>query len=166
MREESSPFDLRDDIFRKTFRLNKDLAQYVYNSIAEDIDVIDNIVAVPSLLKFFATLHFYATGSYQHSLGQNYNISFSQPVASRAIQAVTNAIEERLGPTWVKFPVTMAEKTEVKARFMGATGFPGVLGAIDCTHVAMLAPHEEEHNYLNRKNFHSKNVQLVSDYLK
>lgn len=161
MREESSPFDLREDIFTRTFRLNHDLAQYVYNFIAEDIDVTDNAVAVPPLLKFFATLHFYATGSYQYALGQNYNISFSQPVASRAIHAVTNAIEERLGHIWVKFPVTEAEKTEVKGRFMEATGFPGVLGAIDCTHVAMLAPHDEEHNYLNRKHFHSKNVQLV-----
>lgn len=162
MREESNPFDLRDSLFKKTFRLNKDLAQYVYNSILEDLDVTDNNVAVPPLLKFFATLHFYATGSYQHSLGQNYNISFSQPVASRAIEAVSNAIETRLGPRWIKFPMTVAEKLEVKGRFMEATGFPGVVGAIDCTHVAILPPHEEEHNYLNRKNFHSKNIQLVS----
>nr|CAI5860132.1 unnamed protein product [Callosobruchus analis] len=42
---------------------------------------------------------------------------------------------------------------EIQRRFMEATGFPGVLGAIDCTHVAMLPPHEEEHNYLNRKIF-------------
>lgn len=162
MRQQADPFNLRDDLFKKAFRLNKDLAQYVYNIIAEDIDLTDNNVAVPAQLKFFATLHFYATGSYQYSLGQNYNISFSQPVASRAIQAVTNAIEARLGLIWIKFPTTVAEKIEVKGRFMEATGFPGVLGAIDCTHVAMLPPHEEEHNYLNRKNFHSKNIQLVS----
>lgn len=163
MREESNPFDLRDDIFKKIFRLNKDMVQYVYNSIADDIkNVTDNNVEVPPILKFFATLHFYATGSYQYSLGQNFNFSFSQPVASRAILAVTNAIEERLGHIWVKFPDSLAEKMEIKGRFMEATGFPGILGAIDCTHVAMLAPHEEEHNYLNRKNFHSKNVQLVS----
>nr|CAI5828336.1 unnamed protein product [Callosobruchus analis] len=53
---------------------------------------------------------------------------------------------------------------EIQRRFMEATGFPGVLGAIDCTHVAMLPPHEEEHNYLNRKNFHSKNIQMICDY--
>nr|CAI5823755.1 unnamed protein product [Callosobruchus analis] len=164
MRDASNPFDLRDDLFKKTFRLNKDLAQYVYNQIIEDLDITDNNVAVPPLLKFFATLHFYATGSYQYSLGQNFNISFSQPVASRAIQAVTNAIEARLGPIWIKFPITLAENMEIQRRFMEATGFPGVLGAIDCTHVAMLPPHEEEHNYLNRKNFHSKNIQMICDY--
>nr|CAI5837281.1 unnamed protein product [Callosobruchus analis] len=164
MRDASNPFDLRDDLFQKTFRLNKDLAQYVYNQIIEDLDITDNNVAVPPLLKFFATLHFYATGSYQYSLGQNFNISFSQPVASRAIQAVTNAIEVRLGPIWIKFPITLAENMEIQRRFMEATGFPGVLGAIDCTHVAMLPPHEEEHNYLNRKKFHSKNIQMICDY--
>ncbi|XP_050309680.1 putative nuclease HARBI1 [Anthonomus grandis grandis] len=164
MRDGSNPFDLRTDIFKKSFRLNKEMARYVYNSVAENIDTTDNIVAVPPILKFFATLHFYATGSYQYSLGQNFNLSLSQPVASRAIHTVTNAIEERLGHLWVKFPTTVADKMEIKGRFMEATGFPGILGAIDCTHVAILAPNEEEHNYLNRKNFHSKNVQLICDY--
>nr|CAI5828342.1 unnamed protein product [Callosobruchus analis] len=130
MRDASNPFDLRDDLFKKTFRLNKDLAQYVYNQIIEDLDITDNNVAVPPLLKCFATLHFYATGSYQYSLGQNFNISFSQPVASRAIQAVTNAIEARLGPIWIKFPITLAENMicdydlkilNVNAQYPGAT---------------------------------------------
>lgn len=45
---------------------------------------------------------------------------------------------------------------------MEKTQFPGVLGAIDCTHIPIIAPVQEEHNYLNRKGFHSKNVQIVS----
>lgn len=42
------------------------------------------------------------------------------------------------------------------------TGFPGTIGAIDCTHVAIIARSVEEYNYLNSKGFHSKNIQLVS----
>ncbi|KAJ8930981.1 hypothetical protein NQ314_016151 [Rhamnusium bicolor] len=46
---------------------------------------------------------------------------------------------------------------------MRKTRFPGVLEAIDCTHISIIAPVVEEHNYLNRKGYHSKNVQIICD---
>lgn len=164
MRNESNPFALSDIEFKKTYRLTKEMAHFVLNSIIHDIDNGANM-AIPNHLKFFAALSFYATGSYQKLIGQSYNISISQPAVSRAISVVTHAIIQRLGNDFVKFPSTIHEKNAIKGRFMEATGFPGVIGAIDCTHIAILAPHEEEHNYLNRKGFHSKNVQLVSKNL-
>uniref|UniRef100_A0A6P7GV77 Nuclease HARBI1 n=1 Tax=Diabrotica virgifera virgifera TaxID=50390 RepID=A0A6P7GV77_DIAVI len=44
-------------------------------------------------------------------------------------------------------------------------GFPGVIGVIDCTHVAIVPPSRgnEEHLYVNRKRYHSINVQLICD---
>ncbi|XP_023310408.1 putative nuclease HARBI1 [Anoplophora glabripennis] len=47
---------------------------------------------------------------------------------------------------------------------MSQTHFPGTVGAIDCTHIAIITPQDEEHNYLNRKGFHSKNIQIICDY--
>lgn len=48
-------------------------------------------------------------------------------------------------------------------RFYEETGFPGVIGAIDCTHIRIKRPKREvESCYYNRKGYHSKNVQLVS----
>ncbi|XP_063915466.1 putative nuclease HARBI1 [Zophobas morio] len=39
---------------------------------------------------------------------------------------------------------------------------PGVIGFVDGTHVAILNPgRDREHQYLNRKGYHSKNVQLI-----
>ena len=84
-------------------------------------------------------------------------------MVSRAISEVSLAVQEALG-SWIKFPRNAEAINAIKLRFMEATRFPGVIGAIDCTHIAIIAPAVEEHNYLNRKGFHSKNVQIVSRY--
>lgn len=41
--------------------------------------------------------------------------------------------------------------------------FPGEIGAIDCTHIPILKPREEEHSFVNRKGYHSLNVQIICD---
>jgi len=52
-------------------------------------------------------------------------------------------------------------------RFYMATGFQGCIGCIDCTHVAIVPPSKDplntnpEYIYVNRKGYHSINVQLV-----
>ena len=42
-------------------------------------------------------------------------------------------------------------------------GLPGVIGAIDGTHVRIAAPKENAAEYVNRKQQHSINVQVVFD---
>ena len=39
-------------------------------------------------------------------------------------------------------------------------GFPGVVGLIDGTHISIPAPVEKPEVYINRKKFHSLNVQV------
>lgn len=47
-------------------------------------------------------------------------------------------------------------------RFFEKTGFPGVIGAIDGTHIAIFPPESErEHLFINRKLYHSLNVMIV-----
>ena len=41
--------------------------------------------------------------------------------------------------------------------------FPNALGVIDCTHVAIKAPRNDKSAFVNRKNFHSINTQVVCD---
>lgn len=47
--------------------------------------------------------------------------------------------------------------------------FPGVIGCIDCTHIAIFPPAANnnihpEHLYINRKGYHSINTQLICDW--
>ena len=51
----------------------------------------------------------------------------------------------------------------MKEGFLHKTGLPDVIGAIDCIHVAIRAPHFNEYIYINRKNIYSINVQLICD---
>ncbi|XP_050559859.1 putative nuclease HARBI1 [Spodoptera frugiperda] len=52
-----------------------------------------------------------------------------------------------------------------RLRFYQKFGFPGILGCIDGTHVAILRPHIHEERYYNRKGFHSLNVVYLLPFL-
>ncbi|KAM4522847.1 putative nuclease HARBI1 isoform 2-T3 [Odontesthes bonariensis] len=60
------------------------------------------------------------------------------------------------------------EDCDIKEEFYRIAGFPNVIGAVDCTHIkikSLSGGHEGD--FVNRKNFHSINVQMVcnADYL-
>lgn len=58
----------------------------------------------------------------------------------------------------------MNEMEEIKNKFSVEYDFPGILGVIDGTHIAVTAlPLEIESAYVNRKGFHSINTQVVCD---
>ncbi|KAJ8950593.1 hypothetical protein NQ314_007818 [Rhamnusium bicolor] len=114
------------------------MAHYVLNRILPTISTKTSVLAIQPI-SFFSALYFYTTGSYQRTVGQSYNISMSQQSVSRAIMEVTSAIVTVLGQEWIRFPTTVEEKNVLKARFMQSTGFPGVIAAIDCIHIAIIA---------------------------
>lgn len=83
---------------------------------------------------------------------------------SRYIAKYTHIISVYLAPRYIRFPSTPAELDETKQRFLDKFGIPGTLSIVDGTHVAISAlSHEVEHAYVNRKGFHSINVQLACD---
>ena len=60
----------------------------------------------------------------------------------------------------------MDELPSVQKEFFEKFGIKGTVGAIDCTHVPLIKPSEnnpnmKDFNYMNRKGCYSLNVQLV-----
>ena len=86
----------------------------------------------------------------------------SQPSISLAITAVTKSLV-RHAREFITFPLAPADQRRVKEEFVAKYGFPGVLGAIDCTHIQIRAPDVNSVIYVNRKGTHSINVQVVCD---
>lgn len=83
---------------------------------------------------------------------------------SRYVAKYMDIISLHLSPRFIKFPQTQAEIGETKLGFENIFQVPGLLSIIDGTHVAVSAfPREVEHAYVNRKGFHSINVQIACD---
>jgi hypothetical protein len=70
---------------------------------------------------------------------------------------------------WIKFSTDPPTIMRTKSLFWNKYGFPDVLGAIDCTHVAIIIAPPAEHPvypaapFYKRKRFYSLNVQIITD---
>lgn len=86
----------------------------------------------------------------------------SQPMVSRLINKITRVIVNHITPKYICFPRNREEQTATKNKFFRAYNMPGILGVIDGTHVGVAGlPHNIENAFVNRKGFHSINVQIV-----
>ena len=103
---------------------------------------------------------FLATGTFQREVGDISSIS--QPSISRTMPAVLDAIIS-LAPNYIQFPYRDPQQAEIKRGFHAIAGFPNIIGAIDCDPIATKATSTNGFNYVNRKGFHSVNVQIVGD---
>ncbi|XP_063839756.1 putative nuclease HARBI1, partial [Scylla paramamosain] len=108
------------------------------------------------------TLRYLATGKMQQCSCDDFGTT--QPTISRAISQTIDALADpEVICQFVAFPHTQREVQQKQAEFMQVTQFPGVVGVIDGTHIRIVSPHVDEHVYVNRKRYHSINVQVVFD---
>ncbi len=112
-------------------------------------------------------LRYYATGSFQVVTGDT--IGVFQCTVSRIVARVSKSIC-RLYSTFIVFPTNKNSKKKMEGFYRllrgdpAAKPFPGVIRAIDCTHVQVLAsgmPNREV--FRNRKSCITINVQAICD---
>ena len=85
----------------------------------------------------------------------------SQPTISRMMPAVLAAVKS-LSRQYFHFPYNDAQQTVIK-RESEIAGFPNVIGGIDCTHVRLKPRSMNDYAFINHKNYHSINVQVICD---
>ncbi|XP_023289986.1 putative nuclease HARBI1 [Orussus abietinus] len=168
-RERDDAFDLPECQFVKLFRLKKETAERVINIVVENSTEPSRSSALDTTVQVLTALRFYASESYQNCIGSNVNMAKSQPSVSRCIHNVTNILNlPQIFDSWIHFPRNIGEAEQLRNRFWVEHRFPGVICCIDCTHVAIFPPSKDdqqfpEHIYVNRKGYHSSNVQLICD---
>lgn len=117
--------------------------------------------ALSAINQLLVALRFYATGSFQLVVGDTFNVSKS--TVCQTVHRVTAAIAS-LRETYVKFPTTVDDQRHTMQAFYSRSKMPGIIGAIDCTHVPIQSPGSDDAEiYRNRKGFFSINVQLVCE---
>nr|CAI5829983.1 unnamed protein product [Callosobruchus analis] len=137
------------------------------------IDILTPHIPAPTTIsglsvarKVLLALRFFASGSYQNDIGKNLNHAVSQSVVSKVITEVSDSLNlTDIMNQYIHMPRSIEECQAMRRRFFQTQSFPGVLGCIDCKHVAGDDPVYPEVAYVNRKGYHSINVQLVTVFL-
>lgn len=160
-RDRSNPVDVYSDkeLYDRC-RFDKNGLIYLDELIGEDLQhPTRRSCALSSLNQIFITLRFLSSGTFYIIDGDIVNVS--KATVSRCVTSVTMALKRKVND-FIHFPTTPNEIQKAKEGFSGLHhGFPGIIGAVDCTHVKIQAPYENEFAYVNRKNDHSINVQAI-----
>ncbi|KAK0144350.1 putative nuclease HARBI1 [Merluccius polli] len=101
-------------------------------------------------------LRCFANGSFLYNIGDAEHIG--KATVCRAVRKVSLALK-RLLPVMVVFPGHKPVRN-IKEEFHRIAGLPNVMGCVDGTQIPITAPEENEADYVNRKSFHSINVQV------
>ena len=80
------------------------------------------------------------------------------------IRDVCLVLAKYVGPRYIKLPQKVEEVEYLSNSFYRLYGFPQCIGAIDGTHIPIKQPSENGSDFINRKDFHSLNVQAVCDF--
>lgn len=141
--------NLREEEFLKRYRLSKTVVGKVVEEIQERLEYPTNRnIPLSPMQQVLITLRFYATGSFHLMVGDNAGISKS--TVSRIVSKVSAAIAS-MRRRYVTFP-SVQERPSIVQQFYDMYNFPGIVGAIDCTHIKIQSPGGNRAEiYRNRK---------------
>ncbi|XP_027207174.2 uncharacterized protein [Penaeus vannamei] len=149
---------LNDEEFLARFRLSKDSVKFILNEIHFPEFHDGRGAAVPSHIRLLITLRWMTTGGLQLAIADDFEVSqqFLSTCVKETLQSIASNFHR-----YVQFPDSQAIQA-VSQQFQDIAGFPGVLGAIDCTHIPIESPGgERAEEFICKKGFFSLNVQGV-----
>jgi hypothetical protein len=107
---------------------------------------------ISPLSRVLVALQFYANGKFHNTVGNTLKIS--QPSVSRCIYAVSYELT-RISGQIINFSENLVHVTR------GFYDIADIRGVIESTHVRIQGPHQHEAAFVNRKGYHSINLQAI-----
>ena len=152
-----------DSECRARYRFGKDAIMFIVNLVRDEISRPTNrSCSLSTTNQVLIALRFLATGSFLQVVGDTF-AGLHKSTVSRVVRGVCLALSRKLD-RFVAFPQTRETKDELKQGFYELAGFPCVIGCVDGSHIRIVAPKNNEPDYVNRKSYHSINVQGICDH--
>ncbi|XP_065302973.1 putative nuclease HARBI1 [Dermacentor albipictus] len=159
--------ELTEEEFRDHFRLSKSTVRWLCEQLEDAIGGL-RTGRITTQDRVLCALRFFATESFQRSIGSEEFVSMGQASVSESIHAVAEAITvvgRQQG--WVSFPLTTAGSATAKAAFADRGCIPGVVACVDGTLIAIKQPEGlspgETAGFMSRKGFYALNTMIVCD---
>ena len=146
----------------QNFRMSEETLNFLCNKLRPVMERQDTTFrrCVPLKKRVAIALWKLATGSEYRSIGHLFGVSIT--TACRCVQDFCAAAETLLVPEQICFPDE--EKFKEMATYTeNRWGLPHCVGAIDGSHIPIIAPQEYHCDYFNRKGWHSIILQGVVD---
>lgn len=89
-------------------------------------------------------------------------MGLDKSTVSRVISDVTEQLVSKRG-MFINWP-RPEDRTRICEGFFRLGGFSNVVGYIDGTHIKLQGPRADEPAFVNRKGYHSLNMQAVCDH--
>ncbi|XP_072142672.1 putative nuclease HARBI1 [Dermacentor andersoni] len=144
--------------------MSKQTVRWLCDEVAEELGGV-RTSALSVERQVLCVLRFFATGSFQASVGSEETIGVTQPAASKCVRRVAEAIVNAGARNkWVHFPRTSEEKAAVKEGFLRRGSIPGVIGCVDGSLIAIIAPKgEQKAAFMCRKGCYALNTIFICD---
>nr|XP_050038379.1 putative nuclease HARBI1 [Dermacentor andersoni] len=153
-----------DDLIRRHFHLKKETVRWLCDEVAEKLGGV-RTTALSVERQVLCSSRFFATGSFQASVASEATIGVTQPAVSKCVRRVAEAIVHAGARNkWVHFPRLSEEKAAVKEGFLRSGSVPGVIGCVDGSLTAIIAPRgEQKAAFMCRKGYYALHTMFICD---
>ena len=151
-----------DEEFKKNFRLTRATFQYLCSELQPHLQKM-TVVRTPISIEKRVSIALWRLGTNVEYRTISHLFGVGLSTVCVVVHEVCKAIVETLAARYIKMPEGDQLKTVVSG-FATKWSFPQCVGAVDGTHIPIIAPKENPTDYFNRKGHHSIVMQAVVDH--
>ena len=146
--------------FKGRMRMELSTFEYLCSTLAPDLQRRDTRLrlAIPVHVKVAVAISRLATGNSMQSIADLYRIGLSS--SQVAVSQFCVAVKTHLLQNFIKWPTPVIMEKYARD-FQDIHGIPYVVGAVDGSHIPIVAPRLHAADYYNRKGFYSVLLQGV-----